>query len=155
VLRCGIIQSVPCNCNYFLIYCVPHLSYNPSRFIHQSSLLWLQKRHLLEKQGKTRWEMATQFYLSVFLSYLKGSLTYNRILWHGANGFPSPPQKVVLRIFIAFKIHLWPSFEPTNLGSNGKHNNHYTTKKDCVINCVVWAPMYPWLTPCSSICGEV
>jgi hypothetical protein len=31
-------------------------------------------------------------------------------------------------------------FEPANLGSNGKHNNHYTTKTDmCIYVCVcVW-----------------
>jgi hypothetical protein len=38
-----------------------------------------------------------------------------------ADGFTSPPQEVVLQIFICLK-NSWLSarFEPTNLGSNGK-----------------------------------
>jgi hypothetical protein len=50
LLRGGIVQSVPCNCDHFLVYCAPHLSYNHSRFIHQSSLFWLQQRHLVAKR---------------------------------------------------------------------------------------------------------
>jgi hypothetical protein len=42
LLRSGIVQSVPCNCDHFLIYCAPGLSSNHSQFIHQSSLLQLQ-----------------------------------------------------------------------------------------------------------------
>jgi len=52
LLRGGIVQSVPCNCDHFLICCAPHLSYNHSRFIHQSSLLWLQQTHLIAKRGE-------------------------------------------------------------------------------------------------------
>jgi hypothetical protein len=43
LLRGGFVQSIPCNCDHFLIYCAPHLSSNHSQFIHQSSLLWLQQ----------------------------------------------------------------------------------------------------------------
>jgi hypothetical protein len=39
LLRGGIIHSVPCKCDHFMVHC-PHLSYNHSRFTHQSSLLW-------------------------------------------------------------------------------------------------------------------
>jgi hypothetical protein len=28
MLQCGIVQSVPCNCDYFMKYCAPHLSSN-------------------------------------------------------------------------------------------------------------------------------
>jgi hypothetical protein len=42
-----------------------------------------------------------------------------------------PLKEVVLRFVIALKN---PSssagFEPNNLGSNGKHNDHYTTKNE-------------------------
>jgi hypothetical protein len=41
LLRCGVVESVPCNCNHLLTRC-SHLSSNHSWFIHQSSLLWLQ-----------------------------------------------------------------------------------------------------------------
>jgi hypothetical protein len=49
----------------------------------------------------------------------------------GANGFTSSPTEGVLQTFIALK-NPSPSagFEPTNLGSNGKHANHYTTEDD-------------------------
>jgi hypothetical protein len=39
LLRGGIVQSVPCNCDYFLIYSAHHLIYNHCPFILQSSLL--------------------------------------------------------------------------------------------------------------------
>jgi hypothetical protein len=42
-----------------------------------------------------------------------------------------PPQKVVLQIFMTLKNPLLlAGFEPVNLGSNSKHDNHYTTKND-------------------------
>jgi hypothetical protein len=48
-----------------------------------------------------------------------------------ADGFTHPPplKEVKLRIFIALKIP-WPSagFEIVNLGSSGKHDNHYTAE---------------------------
>jgi hypothetical protein len=57
-----------------------------------------------------------------------------KILRHGADGFTSSLKKGVLRIFIDLKT---PSpaegFEPANLGSNGKHANHYT-ENDRLIN---------------------
>jgi hypothetical protein len=43
---------------------------------------------------------------------------------HEADGFSSP-NELVIRIFIAIKNpSLSAGFEPTNLGSNGKHANH-------------------------------
>jgi hypothetical protein len=51
-----------------------------------------------------------------------------KVLRHGADIFISPPNKGVLRIFIALK-NPSPSagFEHTNAGSNGKHANQCTT----------------------------
>jgi hypothetical protein len=60
-LRDGIVQSVPCNCKNFLIYCAPRLSCNHSQFIHKSSLLLLQQRHLIVRWGETGREIATEF----------------------------------------------------------------------------------------------
>jgi hypothetical protein len=127
----GIIQSVPCNADHFLIYCAPHLSSYHFWCIHQSSLLWLHWRHLAAKQGGTGQEMAAKFCPSVCLSYFKGSLTCCKILQHRAGSFTSPPKEIVLQIFITLKNPSHSAgFEPTNLGSNGKHNNHYTTEND-------------------------
>jgi hypothetical protein len=63
---------------------------------------------------------------------LKGSLTCRKIIRHGSDGFTSCPKEGVLQIFIALK-NPSPSagFEPENIGPNGKHANHYTTKDDC------------------------
>jgi hypothetical protein len=51
-------------------------------------------------------------------------------LRHGADGFISAPEEVMLWIFTAFKD---PSssaeFEPTNLESKCKYANHYTTEE--------------------------
>jgi hypothetical protein len=58
----------------------------------------------------------------------KGYLTRYKLLYHGADGFTSPPKEGVLRIFVAVKNQS-PSdgFEPVNIGPNIKHANHYTT----------------------------
>jgi hypothetical protein len=65
----------------------------------------------------------------IFVRTLQGYLTFCKILRHEASGFTSPPMEGVLRIFITLK-NLSPSveFETANLGSNGKHTNHYTTE---------------------------
>jgi hypothetical protein len=57
------------------------------------------------------------------------SFTYHpiirKILQYEADGFTSPQKEGVLRIFIALK-HPSSSvgFEPANIGSNDKHDNH-------------------------------
>jgi hypothetical protein len=74
--------------------------------------------------------MATEFSLSVSLSYLKGSLTCCTI-FHAADGFTSALKEGVLRIFVALKnASLSTGFEPAYLGFSGKHANHYTTEND-------------------------
>jgi hypothetical protein len=100
----GVAQRVPCNCDHFLIYCTPHLSSNHSRFIRQSSLLWLQQTYLVAKRGGTGRGMAAEFFLTLSLAYLKGTLTCRKILRHGAEGFTSPPKEVMLRTLTALKI---------------------------------------------------
>jgi hypothetical protein len=72
-----------------------------------------------------------EFYLLniYFIPYL--FLTCRKIFRDGTDDFSSPTKEVVLRIFIAF---MNPSssagFEPANIGSNGKHDNQYTTEGD-------------------------
>jgi hypothetical protein len=71
-LRGGIVQSVPCNCYHFLIYCAPHLSSNHTRFIHQNSLLWLQRRHLAASGEK----LGEKYPLNFAYQYLYHILRY-------------------------------------------------------------------------------
>jgi hypothetical protein len=56
--------------------------------------------------------------------------TFSKILRRGASGFTSLPKEGVVRIFIALKNPSpLPRMGPANLGSNGKHTNHYTTEE--------------------------
>jgi hypothetical protein len=49
----------------------------------------------------------------------------------GADGFTSPTKNDVLRMFIDLNNSLFSSgFEPKNLESNGKHDNHQTTENN-------------------------
>jgi hypothetical protein len=55
----------------------------------------------------------------------QGFLTCRKILRHRSDGFTSPPKEGVLRIFIALENPLSTAgFETSNLGSDGKHDNH-------------------------------
>jgi hypothetical protein len=48
-----------------------------------------------------------------------------------ADGFTSPLKEGMLWIFITVKNPSTSAgFKPTNLGTNGKHANHYTTEND-------------------------
>jgi hypothetical protein len=99
-------------------YCCGLVSYKALQpFIHQSSVLWLQQRHVAAKQEETGREMAAEIFLSVPLSYLMGSLTCRKILRHGAKNYTSHPKEVVLRILLPLKIHhSWPDLKAQTLG---------------------------------------
>jgi hypothetical protein len=56
LLQSGIVRSIPCNSDHFLICRAPHQSSNYSLFIHQSSLLWLQQRYVLVACCSVRWK---------------------------------------------------------------------------------------------------
>jgi hypothetical protein len=43
-------KTISCKCDHFVICCSPLLPISPSRFIHPSSLLWLQQRHLITER---------------------------------------------------------------------------------------------------------
>jgi hypothetical protein len=78
--------------------------------------------HIAAETGKGNYG----FYLTKYPFHIsKGSLPCRKILRDGADDFTSSPKKEVLRIFVALKSPL-PSdgYEPTNLGSNGKHASH-------------------------------
>jgi hypothetical protein len=77
-----------------------------------------------------------------YLKYLKGSLTYRKIL-QGASGFTSHPKEGVLRIFIASA-----GFKTAILGSSGKHTNHYTAEATCNIYTVL--KLLAGRPPCST-----
>jgi hypothetical protein len=119
--------------SYNLLCC--HLSSNHYRFIHQSSLLWLQQRHLVANGGETGREMTAEFCLSVSLSYLEGSLTCRKILRHGADAFTSHPKKIVPRTSFALKNPSFSAgFEPANFGSNGKHDITITLPRSSAVS---------------------
>jgi hypothetical protein len=127
LLQSGIFQSAPCNCDNLPTYSASRLSSNHSRLIHQSFLLWLQKKYLVAKRGETwrefPWIFATGGYI---FSYFLDSLTCRKIFRHEADGFTSLPKEVLLRIFIALKNPFPPAgAEPVNLGSSDKEDNHH------------------------------
>jgi hypothetical protein len=73
--------------------------------------------------------MDVSFAYEVSLSYSAGSLTRRKILRHGTDRFTSLQKEVVLWFLSPLNIHRHrPGFEPANLGSSGKHYNHYTTE---------------------------
>jgi hypothetical protein len=101
-----------------------------SWFVHQSYLA-IYRLSRRSKAGETG-EGNDEFCLKMYLFHtLMGSLTHRKILWHGADGFTSPPKEGVLRNFIALK-NPSPSagFNPVNVWSNGKQENHYITEDD-------------------------
>jgi hypothetical protein len=66
----------------------------------------------------------------------KGSVTCRKVLRHGTDGYISVSNEDVLRIFISLKIH--PPQSGANLGSNGKHANHYSTEGASLYLPVSW-----------------
>jgi hypothetical protein len=66
--------------------------------------------------------MAAEFCLQSIFFHARKVLLHAVNVRHGTDGFTSVPKEVVLRIFVALKN---PSssagFEPTSLGSSGKH----------------------------------
>jgi hypothetical protein len=69
-----------------------------------------------------------------YLKYLKGSLTRRKILRHGTSGFASHPKgRCAADFYRPLKSIASAGFEPANLGSSGKHTNHYTTKATIIL----------------------
>jgi hypothetical protein len=102
---------------------------------HDSSTraLWqsLQKTHLVAKQEELMKEIIRLALQSITVCTSKRSLTCHKVLRHGTDSFTSPPNEVVLRVFIVLKNSSPTArFKPANLGSNGRHANHYTTEDD-------------------------
>jgi hypothetical protein len=82
--------------------------------VHQSSLAFIRaETHVASRRNGRRSEnFACQYF-----KYLKGYLTYSKILRHGTSGFTSHPKEDVLRIFIALKIPSpGPGLNPRLLG---------------------------------------
>jgi hypothetical protein len=90
----------------------------------------------ITKQKELAKEMMDLALRSILVHTWKGYLTCRKIFRHGADGFTSPPEEGVLRVFIA-PTNPSPStvFEPANLGSNSKHANHRSTE---VTECKEW-----------------
>jgi hypothetical protein len=95
----------------------PHLSSNHSRFIHQSSLLWLHQTHPVGKRGKTGREMAAEFCLSVSLSCLKGSLISRKSYNMRIAALLPLRRKLCYGFLSPLKIHRsQPGLNPPTLG---------------------------------------
>jgi hypothetical protein len=136
LLWSGIAQSVPCNCDHFLIHCNSHLSYNHSQFIHQRSLLWSQQRHLVAKRGETdSWILCISISISIMPQgnfnmplYLT---TWGRRLYFRSEGSRATD-------FYPVKINRSrPGLNPKTLRSNCKHHTlkpPRTTKSRVTIN---------------------
>jgi hypothetical protein len=71
-----------------------------SWLVHQSSLAVQPAKSsgTSKRNGRRSENFACQY-----LKYLKGSLTFLKILRHGTSGFTSHPKEGMLRIFIALK----------------------------------------------------
>jgi hypothetical protein len=100
LLRSGIVKSVPCNFDYFLIVLpiwILIIPYSSTRVLCPCC-----SKHLVGKRGETGREMAAEFCPSVSLLYPRRSLTCRTIL-HGADGFTSPPKKIVYGFLLPLK----------------------------------------------------
>jgi hypothetical protein len=86
----------------------PHASSNHSQIIHKSSLLRLQQRHLLVKQGGI-WQEKTVILPTSFCFHTYSSLTCHKISWNGSDSFTSSPKEVVLWILITLNLKKWCS----------------------------------------------
>jgi hypothetical protein len=93
-----------------------------SSFVYQSSVVILPVESSGIKQEERAKRMMNLTLRNNFVYTRKWFFACRKIL-HGASGFTSPLKEGVLRIFIASA-----GFEPTNLGSNGKHANHYSSQ---------------------------
>jgi hypothetical protein len=127
----GIIQRVPCTAAIFWSIVRPHLISNHSWLIHQNSLVAAE---IPSSKTGSCWEISLNLADVVSLSYSKGmfNIPWNLTTWGRRLYFP--PKEGVTRIFVALR-NPSPSagFEPANLGSDGKHANHYTTEDNAEV----------------------
>jgi hypothetical protein len=75
------------------------------------------------KHGWEKWPLNFAYEVSF---HARKVLLHAVNLRHGTYGFTSPPKEGVLRILSPLKSNSSAGFEPANLGSSGKHANHYT-----------------------------
>jgi hypothetical protein len=117
----------PMYCGRLLIYC-EFPSSNHSRFIHQCSLVVEETSS--SEAGSWR---GIPLNLAGVVAYLCHSMQCSsacrKILRHGVDGFTSPLKVGVLWTFCRPQKSIAPAgFEPSNIRSNVKHANHYTTE---------------------------
>jgi hypothetical protein len=101
-----------------------------SWLVHHSSLTILTAESPGSKEEEWAKRMINLASRSSCVRTCKWFCTCRKIFRHEADGFTSPSKEGVLRIFTALKN---PSFRPglnlRTLGSNGKHANHYTSRR--------------------------
>jgi hypothetical protein len=84
-----------------------------------------KKSHLVARQEEFEERNDTFSIRSIFFHPLKVFLIYRKILRRGADGFITLRRKGCCRFLSPLKSIASTGFEPANLGSNGKHANHY------------------------------
>jgi hypothetical protein len=148
----GIIQSVPCNCDHLLIYCAPCLRSNHSRFIHQSSLLWLQQKHIVAKRRETGLEMTVNFSYELSLSHLKRSLTCRKIFRPGTDGVIPFRRKTCCGFVSPLKTHLpRPGLNPRTLGPMASRITITQPRTTCSVTFLLTCLRYALLL-CLCVC---
>jgi hypothetical protein len=99
LLRGGIVQSVPYNCDHFLNNCASLCEFQ-SLLIHPPEPSdKYQQRHLVAKQEYLGEKCPLILPVKYSCYTLKGSLTCREILRHETDGFTSHPKEVMLRIY--------------------------------------------------------
>jgi hypothetical protein len=116
------------HCDHFLIYCALYLSCSHCRIIHNCALVATEKPNSEGDRNLERY--VRKFCLSVSLSYLKGSLICRKSYDIGPTALLPSERSRATDFMALMNPSLLAGSEPANLGSNGKHDNHYTTEDD-------------------------
>jgi hypothetical protein len=132
LLRSGIVQSVPCNCDQFLICCafpiwVLIILNSSTNFLYCGC-----SRHLVAKRGESGLEIAAEFCQSASL-IPQGffNMAWNLMTWGRRLYFPFEGNRAA--DFIALEVHRsWPCLNLRTFGSSGKHDNNYITENDFI-----------------------
>jgi hypothetical protein len=95
----------PMHCDNFLIYCESPYEFW-SLLIHPPEFSSKYQQTPSSESVRNLARNVRNFFPAKYLCHTpQGSWTCRKILRHGADSFTSPQKKVVLRIFIALKIH--------------------------------------------------
>jgi hypothetical protein len=111
----------------FLIYCASVTVFQSFQICPPELPGNFQQRHLVAKQEKLDEEMAVECLVRSISFKLVGF--FNLTTWDWRFYFPSEESRAT-GFYRPLKSVVTVGFELANLGSNGKHANHYTTEGD-------------------------